>query len=124
MKTRALWTLQIVLAALFLVAGVMKFIIPPAELAKNAPLPLDFIRFIGIAEITGALGLILPGLLRIRVGLTSAAAAGLVIIMAGAVGTTMALGQTIPALFPGIVGVLAACVAIGRRAASSWFESP
>ena len=116
MKTRALWTLQIVLAALFLFAGVMKFIIPPAELAKNAPLPLNFIRFIGIAEITGAFGLILPGLFRIRVGLTSAAAAGLVIIMAGAVGTTMALGQTVPAVFPGIVGALAACVAIGRRA--------
>lgn len=115
MKTRALWTLQIVLAVLFLFAGTMKFIMPAAEMTKNVPLPVNFIHFIGIAEIAGGLGLVLPGLLRIRVQLTSLAAFGLVIIMAGAVGVTMAIGQTAPAAFPGLVGVLAACVAIGRR---------
>ena len=114
MKNRALWTLQILLAALFLFAGAMKFIMPASELAKNTPMPLNFIHFIGILEIAGALGLVLPGLLRIRVNLTWLAAAGLVIIMAGAVGATMAIGQIAPAVFPGIVGVLASLVAIGR----------
>lgn len=114
MKTRALWTLQIILAALFLFAGAMKFIMPASEMTKNVPLPVNFIHFIGVVEILGGLGLVLPGLLKIRVGLTAAAAAGLVIIMAGAVGVTLAIGQTAPAFFPGIVGVLAALVAIGR----------
>jgi hypothetical protein len=67
-----------------------------------------------LAEVLGALGLILPGLLRIRPALTPLAAAGLVIIMTGAVGVTMATMGAGQAVIPGIVGVLAAGVAVGR----------
>lgn len=112
--TIALWTVQVVLAALFLFAGSMKFIMPLAEMTKQMPLPAAFLYFIGAAEIAGALGLVLPGLFRIRQGLTPIAAGGLVIIMSGAVGTTMAGGQIAPALVPLMVGVLAGCVAYGR----------
>ena len=85
-----LWVLQVLLAALFLFAGGMKLVTPIAALTKQVALPGPFLRFIGLAEVLGALGLILPGLLRIRLVLTPLAAAGLVIIMTGAVGVTMA----------------------------------
>jgi hypothetical protein len=75
---------------------------------------LLFLRFIGVAELLGAAGLILPGLLGIRPGLTPWAAAGLVVIMIGATGITLAGGMMAPAAVPLVVGVLAAMVAYGR----------
>ena len=114
-KAVALWTIQALLALLFLFAGGMKLVMPIEALTKQSPLPGPFLRFIGVCEVAGALGLILPGLLRIRQGLTPLAAAGLVIIMVGATVVTMALGQVGPALVPAAVGVLAAIVAYGRR---------
>jgi uncharacterized membrane protein YphA (DoxX/SURF4 family) len=72
------------------------------------------VRFIGVAEVLGAIGLILPGLLHIRPGLTPLAAAGLVIIMIGATVITTATMEASMALIPLIVGLLAALVAYGR----------
>jgi hypothetical protein len=109
-----LWTLQALLAALFLFAGGMKLVTPIAAMTQQVALPGAFLRFIGLAEVFGALGLILPGLLRIRPALTPLAAAGLVIIMTGAVGVTMATMGAAQAVIPGVVGVLAAGVAVGR----------
>jgi hypothetical protein len=77
-------------------------------------LPGLFLRFIGVCEVLGALGLLLPGILRIRPGLTPLAAAGLVIIMIGATGITLAGGDAVPALFPLAVGLLATFVVYGR----------
>jgi hypothetical protein len=71
-------------------------------------------RFIGVAEVLGAIGLILPGVLRIRSELTSLAATGLVGIMIGATVVTVAGGQVAPALMPVVVGLLAALVVYGR----------
>jgi hypothetical protein len=65
-----LWTVQGLLALLFLFAGGMKLALPIEVLTKQMPLPGLFLRFIGMAEVFGAIGLILPGLLRIRQGLT------------------------------------------------------
>ena len=114
-KTLALlWTIQAVLALLFLFAGGMKLASPIAALAQQSPLPPLFLKFIGLAEVAGALGLILPGLLRPRRGLTSLAAAGLVIIMVGATALTAAAGPIGAAVFPGVVGLLAAFVAYKR----------
>lgn len=109
-----LWTVQILLAALFLFAGAMKLIAPMEELAREAGLPGPFLKFIGIAEVLGGLGLALPGLVRIPPVLTSLAAAGLVIIMIGAVALTVARGPAPTAVVPFVVGVLAALVAYGR----------
>jgi len=94
----------------------MKLVVPLEELMKQMPLPLPglFLRFLGVAEVLGAVGLILPGLLRIRPGLTPLAAAGLVIIMIGATGYTVASGEVALALIPLVVGLLSACVAYGR----------
>ncbi len=112
--TYALWVVQGLLAALFLWAGGIKLVLPLEKLTGPVPLPGLFLRFIGVAEVLGAAGLILPGLLRIRPGLTPLAAAGLVIIMIGATVLTLAGGDVGSALIPLGVGLLAAFVAYGR----------
>jgi len=112
--TYALWTIQVLLALLFLFAGGMKLVMPIEEMTKQMPMPGLFLRFIGVAELLGGLGLVLPGLLRIRPGLTPLAAAGLVIIMVGATALILAIGLVATALIPLVVGLLAAFVAYGR----------
>jgi DoxX-like family len=112
--TYALWIVQGLLALIFLFAGGTKLVLPLEALAGDVPLPGWFIRFIGVAEVLGALGLILPGLLHIRPGLTPLAAAGLVLIMIGATVLTLASGTVASALFPLVVGLLAAFVVYGR----------
>ncbi len=114
-----LWIIQALLALLFLFAGGTKLVLPIEVLASmgspnQVHLPGLLIRFIGVCEVLGALGLILPGLLRIRPGLTPLAAAGLVIIMIGATVLTFAGDGIAPALFPLVVTLLAVFVAYGR----------
>ena len=110
-----LWTVQGLLALLFLFAGGMKLVLPVEQMTQDLAFPGLFLRFIGVCEVLGALGLVLPGLTRIRPGLTSLAAAGLVLIMVGATASTLAIGGGAGALFPAAVGMLAAVVAYGRR---------
>jgi uncharacterized membrane protein YphA (DoxX/SURF4 family) len=111
----ALWIVQGLLALLFLFAGGTKLVLPIAEMTKDMPLPGWFLRFIGVAEVLGGIGLILPQWLQIQPGLTPLAAAGLVIIMIGATATTLLSGGGATALFPFVTGLLAAFVAYGRR---------
>jgi uncharacterized membrane protein YphA (DoxX/SURF4 family) len=112
--TYALWVLQVLLGLLFMFAGGSKLVMPIEEMTKEIAMPGWFLRGIGVCELLGGLGLILPGLFRIRTGLTPLAAAGLVIIMIGAtVITVMTMGVGM-ALVPFIVGVLAAFVAYAR----------
>jgi hypothetical protein len=113
-KNVTLWVIQGLLAALFLFAGVMKLVLPIEAMAGPVALPGLFLRFIGVVEMLGAIGLILPGLLRIHAELTPLAAAGLVIIMAGATVVTAMGGTIAPAIAPLVIGALAASVAYGR----------
>jgi DoxX-like family len=108
----ALWTAQITLAMLFLFAGVMKFVMPVKEMTRGSSLPGSFFHFIGAVEVLGAIGLVLPCLLRISPFLTPVAACGLVIIMAGAAVTSIPMGWI--SLLPLFVGVAAAFIAYGR----------
>ena len=111
-----LWIVQGLLAVVFLFAGGMKLVMPLEELTKGAPVQLPglFLRFIGVCEVDGALGLILPSVSRIRTGLTPLAACGLIVIMVGAVVST-AIAMSVPAAtFPLAVGMAAAFVAYGR----------
>ena len=117
-KNYALWVVQWLLALLFLWAGGVKLVLPLEALKGPVALPGQFVRFIGLAEALGAIGLILPWLLRIRPVLTPLAAAGLVIIMIGATVITLMGGGGAFALFPATVGILAASVAYGRRLAA------
>ena|SRR5690242_9025943 len=114
-NNKVLWVVQGLLAALFLFAGGAKLVLPAEAMKGPIELPVAFLRFIGAAELLGAIGLIIPWLTRIRPVLTLLAAAGLVIIMIGATvltGVGMGIAQ---AAFPGIVGSLALLVANGRR---------
>jgi len=108
----ALWTAQITLAMLFLFAGVMKFVMPVKEMTRDSSLPGSFFHFIGAMEVLGAIGLVLPCLLRISPFLTPVAACGLVIIMTGATVTFIPMGWI--SLLPLLVGVAAAFIAYGR----------
>jgi uncharacterized membrane protein YphA (DoxX/SURF4 family) len=116
----ALWIIQILLALLFLFAGGTKLYFSPEVLAAMGPpnqvhLPGLFLKFIGVCEVLGGLGLVLPGLFKIRPQLTFLAAAGLLIIMIGAVVVTIAgpgVGPAVPAV---VIGLLCAFVAYGRR---------
>lgn len=110
----ALWIVQALLAIVFLFAGASKFIMSVEEMTRDIHLPGAFLRFIGAVEILGAIGLILPPLLRIRPGLTPLAAAGLVIIMIGATVLSYMVGGAVMALAPFVIGLLGAFVAYGR----------
>src|SRR5213596_1755492 len=112
--TYALWIIQGLLALLFVFAGGFKLFMPIEELVKETGMPGPFMRFISVAELLGGIGLILPGLLRIRPSLTPLAAAGLVIVMIGATVLTLEKGDVAPALAPLAVGLLLAFVAYGR----------
>ena len=112
--TYALWVVQGVLAALFLFTGGIKLVLPLGELTRQFPLPGLFVRVIGVAEVLGALGLILPGALRIRPVLTPLAALGLGVVMIGATVFTLIVGGGVLTVVPISVGLLAAFVAYGR----------
>ena len=112
--TYALWIVQGLLAPLFLFAGAMKFIMSVEEMTQQIQLPGLFLRFIGVCEILGGLGLILPSLLRIRPGLTPLAAACLIVIMIGATVISLMIGGVATAVAPFVVVLLLAFVAYGR----------
>lgn len=110
----AIWTVQVLLGCLFLFAGGAKLVLPIAEMTKQFPLPGAFLRFLGVVELAGALGLILPSLLRVRPYLTPLAAGGLIIVMSGATAISMAGGTIVPAIPPFVVGCLAGLVLYAR----------
>jgi uncharacterized membrane protein YphA (DoxX/SURF4 family) len=110
-----LWIIQILLALLFLFGGVMKLIMPIEAMTQQVHLPGLFLRFIGVCEVLGGIGLIVPALVRIRPELTPLAAALLVMIMIGAVVLTLMTGTIGQALIPLVTGLLLVFVAYGRR---------
>lgn len=114
-----LWIIQILLALLFLFAGVTKLVpgmMPPPPPGVWLP-PMWFLKFIGVCEVLGALGLVLPGLLRTQQHLTVWAAIGLAIIMIGAVVISVMTMGVMAGVLPLITGALCVFVAYGRRGA-------
>jgi O-antigen/teichoic acid export membrane protein len=112
---KVLWTLQVLLGLFYaLASGMPKLVfldqLPPPPI----PLAIPFVQFIGVCEVLGGLGLILPGITRIRPGLTPLAAAGLVIITVGAVGYNLMAGWPESAVFAVVVALLVAFVGYGR----------
>ena len=115
----ALWVVQIVLFATFGVAGFMKLTQPLASLATAIPwtanVPGALVRFIGLSELLGALGLVLPAATRVKPWLTPLAALGLVTVMLLAAGYHLTRGEGVAAAAPSLaLGALAAVVAWGR----------
>jgi len=113
----ASWILQGLLAATFLMSGTVKLVMPRLELAKKAAWAKHYsdgsVKLIGVAEVLGGLGLVLPWLLGIARVLTPVAALSLTALMLGAVGAHLKMkdGQFAPAL---VLALLSATVAWGR----------
>jgi putative oxidoreductase len=112
--TYVLWIIQGLLALLFLFGGIFKLVAPIEPIAEQIGVPALLLRFVGLCEFFGGLGLVLPGIFRIRTGLTPLAAAGLVIITIGATVVTIKSQGFAPALFPLVTCVLCAFVVYGR----------
>ena len=113
-----LWVVQGVLAAMFLIAGVMKATQPKDKLLKQLPWVEDFsagtVRFIGVMELLGAIGLILPALTGVAVVLTPLAATGLAVLMLLAVLTHIRRREPGAVVFTAVLMLAAVVVAWGR----------
>lgn len=110
-----LWVLQLLLAVAFLMAGGFKLSTPTEALvAQGMTAPVWSLRLAGISEVLGALGLILPSLLRVQPKLTPIAAALLALIMGLAIATHLAMSQFAAIVAPGVLSLLCSFVAWGR----------
>lgn len=114
-----LWVIQILLALVFILSGGIKLVMSAEAMAAMGPpdaivLPGILLKFIGLCEVVGGIGLILPAMLRNRPGLTPLAAALLAIIMIGAVVITIAGPGAGAAVVPFITLLLCVFVAYGR----------
>lgn len=113
-----LWTAQLLLGLAFIMAGSMKTTAPYADLASEAAwvtaVPEGLVRIIGISELLGGLGLILPAATRIKPYLTPLAGAGLALVMLLASGFHLSRGELGAIPINLVLGGLAAFVAWGR----------
>lgn len=93
----ALWIAQGLLAVMFIMAGIMKTTQPIEALAESLPwvtsTPLGLVRFIGISELLGGLGLLIPSIFRFKPFLTVWAALGLALVMVLAGGFHASRGE-------------------------------
>jgi len=108
----SLWIAQALLAGMFLMAGFMKLAPSIEEMTKE--LPAWLVRFIGISEVLGGFGLLLPSILRIKPVLTPWAAIGILTIMILATIVHLSKGQFSEVVITGVLGCLALFVAWGR----------
>lgn len=96
----------------------MKFLMPYSEMTKDAPyaFPHWFLLFIGLCELLGGIGLIVPWATGIKPGLTPLAASLLIVIMIGAIVFNAVSPSPVLAVVPAIVALLCAFIAWGRKA--------
>jgi uncharacterized membrane protein YphA (DoxX/SURF4 family) len=115
----AIWTAQVLLAAIFLATGLTKLTQPRAQMAAG---PMGWaadvsdveFRAVGLLEVLGALGLVLPGALGIATLLTPLAAVGLALTMIGAIATHVRMGETDRLAVPIVLLALTLFVAVER----------
>lgn len=115
----ALWIVQVLLAAAFIFAGVSKafrYEYARASLPWVKDVPRNLTTFIGVAELLGGLGLLLPALTGILPWLTALAAAGLALVMLLAIGFHTTRREWPAIGFNTVLLLLAAFVAYGRFA--------
>lgn len=115
-----LWTVQALLALLFLGSGIAKSLMSRERMRVTgqtgaAAMPLGFVRFIAACEIFGAVGLIVPRALGVHPGLTPLAAIGFAIIMAGAAVVHYRIHEFRPIFVNAVLFGLCIFVAYGRR---------
>ncbi|NIG54551.1 DoxX family protein [Chitinophaga sp. Cy-1792] len=113
----ALWIIQLMLAAVFLAGGIMKafnYETARMNISWVKDVPKELVRFIGISEIIGCIGLLLPGITGKLQILTSVAAIGLCVIMILGIGLHIYRGEFSLIVVNVILFSLAAFVAYGR----------
>jgi|SRR5215204_6046268 len=114
------WVVTGLLAAVFLMAGAMKLAKSKEQLLKDPQMAWagDFspgvIKLIGVAEVLGALGLVLPGAFDVATALVPAAAIGLALVMVGAFITHLRRRETQGAVTTFVLFALAVFVAVER----------
>jgi len=115
---KALWAAQVLVGFAFLMGGGMKMVTPHEALAADMSwvthVPAAAVKLIGLLEVLGAFGLILPSALRIKPWLTPLAAAGLLLTMLSAAAVHIAIGEAHMIAPPFVLGALAAFIAWGR----------
>ena len=114
-----LWILQVLLALLFIWAGGFKLVVPASVMAAQSPpgsivFPGMFLKFLGLCELLGGFGLILPGIFKTKQYLIPLAAVGLIIIMIGAIVVVLMGGDVATAVTNVVIALLLAFVAYGR----------
>ena len=114
-----LWILQVLLGLLFIWAGGYKLVVPVSALAAQSPpgqivFPGLFMKFIGLCELLGGFGLILPAVFRTRQYLVPLAALGLLIIMIGATVIVLMGGLVSVAVTNVVIALMLAFIAYGR----------
>ena len=115
-----LWSVQILLAIVFAATGTMKTASPVTGLPESIQgLPLPLVRLIGVCELLGAAGMILPAYLRVKPGLTALTAAGLSTVVLLATLHHLSRAEFAEAPVTLVLGLLAAFVAWGR-----WKKAP
>ncbi len=114
-KNITLWVIQVLLVSLFVFSGGSKLVLPAEFLQAQVPLPVIFIRIIGILEILGALGLFVPAIFKMKSFWTPLAAWCLVVLMVCATVVTVATMGIMLAILPVVTGILCAVVACGRK---------
>jgi uncharacterized membrane protein YphA (DoxX/SURF4 family) len=112
----ALWIAQVLLAAIFLVTGTTKLTQPRLKMAAGpmrwaADVTDRQFRTIGLLEVLGSIGLILPAALGIAPLLTPLAAVGLALTMIGAIHVHVRHGEANRLAVPLVVLALALFVA-------------
>jgi uncharacterized membrane protein YphA (DoxX/SURF4 family) len=119
-----LWVIAIVLALAFGAAGFLKATTPKAKLAENMDWVEDFsertVKLIGVVEILGAIGLVLPAALDIAPVLTPLAASGLALTMVLAAATHARRKEFSMIAVNAVLGGLALFVAIMRFGSHSF----
>ena len=114
-----LWIFQSLVAAVFLYSGMQKSIYPEQKLVASgqtgvAGLPPGLIKFIGISEILGTIGIIVPQLWHILPVLTIFAAIGLAVIMIPAAIIHFKRNEPKNVLTNGIIFLICLFIAYGR----------
>ena len=113
-----LWIAQFLLGAFFFMSGFSKLTQPIAKLAEQAPVLAQvsqaLIKFIGTCEILGAIGIVLPALLRVKPNLTPLAAAGFTLLMVIATSFNLIKGAFSGVPITMVLGLIAFFVAWGR----------
>jgi uncharacterized membrane protein len=119
-----LWIVQAILAAMFAMSGVAKVLQPKEKLVDKYPWMQDVsqatVRFIGVMELLGAIGLIVPAATGIAPVLTPIAATGLAVIMALGAGVHIRRKESSGVAITAVLLVLAVLVAWGRFGPYSW----